>query len=243
MTNFEIGRRIVEHEQKGAKRAAYGAELLKELSVRLTEEFGRGFSEDNLSNMRRFFLTWRDRVAQISETACGKLVGAEILQTVSEKSETRSRKLVPAQIRQTPSGQSPFALSWSHYVVLMTIKDPDERSFYEIESHLADWDVCELKRQKASCLYERLALSRDKEGIRKLAKAPSHHQAGGLAEGAARARVPRPRLTVQLLLESRQGSPPFSWQHRFICSLAKLNRLTSKARIGETIRLRRLQFR
>ena len=170
MTNFEIGRRIVEHEQKGAKRAAYGSELLKELSARLTEEFGRGFSEDNLSNMRRFFLTWRDRVAQISETASRKLVGAEILQTVSEKSQTASRKLVPAQIRQTPSGKSPFTLSWSHYVVLMTIKDPDERSFYEIESRQADWDVRELKRQKASCLYERLALSRDKAGIRKLAK-------------------------------------------------------------------------
>jgi predicted nuclease of restriction endonuclease-like (RecB) superfamily len=52
----------------------------------------------------------------------------------------------------------------------MTIKDPDERSFYEIESRQADWDVRELKRQKASCLYERLALSRDKAGIRKLAK-------------------------------------------------------------------------
>ena len=170
MTNFEIGRRTVEHEQKGAKRAAYGSELLKELSAKLTEEFGRGFSEDNLSNMRRFFLIWRDRGAQISETASRKLVGAEILQTVSEKSETASRKLVPSQIRQTPSGKSPFTLSWSHYVVLMTIKDPDERSFYEIESRQADWDVRELKRQKASCLYERQALSRDKDGIRKLAK-------------------------------------------------------------------------
>jgi predicted nuclease of restriction endonuclease-like (RecB) superfamily len=170
MTNFEIGRRIVQHEQKGAKRAAYGAELLKELSARLTEEFGRGFSEDNLSNMRRFFLTWRDRVAHISETASRKLLGAEILQTVSEKSQTASRKLVPTQIRQTLSGKSPFTLSWSHYVVLMTIKDPDERSFYEIESRQADWDVRELKRQKASCLYERLALSRDKDGIRRLAQ-------------------------------------------------------------------------
>ena len=52
----------------------------------------------------------------------------------------------------------------------MIIKDPDERSFYEIESRQADWDVRELKRQKASCLYERLALSRDKEGVRKLAR-------------------------------------------------------------------------
>jgi hypothetical protein len=128
MTNFEIGRRIVEHEQKGAKRAAYGAELLKELSARLTEEFGRGFSEDNLSNMRRFFLTWRDRVTQISETASRKLVGAEILQTVSEKSQTASGELVPTSIRQTASGKSPFTLSWKHYLVLLTIKDPNERS-------------------------------------------------------------------------------------------------------------------
>jgi predicted nuclease of restriction endonuclease-like (RecB) superfamily len=175
MTNFEIGRRIVEHEQKGAKRAAYGAELLKELSVRLTEEFGRGFSAVNLSHMRRFFLTWQDR-AQIFQTASERLGGHMILQTLSEKSavseipQTVSGQLVPNSIRQTPSGKSPFTLSWSHYVVLMTIKDPDERSFYEIESRQADWDVRELKRQKASCLYERLALSRDKAGIRKLAK-------------------------------------------------------------------------
>ena len=162
MTNFEIGRRIVEHEQKGAKRAAYGAELLKELSARITEEFGRGFSAVNLSQMRRFFIVWQDR-AQIFQTASEKLGGTGILQTLSEKSAS-------SEIRQTASGKSPFTLSWSHYVVLMTIKDPDERSFYEIESRQADWDVRELKRQKASCLYERLALSRDKEGIRKLAK-------------------------------------------------------------------------
>ncbi|GEP41165.1 PDDEXK nuclease domain-containing protein [Brevifollis gellanilyticus] len=159
MTNFEIGRRIVEHEQKGAKRAAYGTELLKELSARLTEEFGRGFSEDNLSNMRRFFLIWQERI-QIFQSA-----------TV-EISETPSRKLVPTKISESLTRKSgnPFTLSWSHYVALLTIKDPDERSFYEIESAQAGWDVRELKRQKASCLYERLALSRDKEGIRKLAK-------------------------------------------------------------------------
>lgn len=61
LTNFEIGRRIVEHEQKGAKRAAYGAEVLKELSARLAEEFGRGFSKANLEYMRRFFLAYRER--------------------------------------------------------------------------------------------------------------------------------------------------------------------------------------
>ena len=77
MTNFEIGRRIVEHEQKGAKRAAYGAELLKELSGRLTEEFGRGFSAVNLSNMRRFFLLWQEQV-QIFQSPTEKLVQGNI---------------------------------------------------------------------------------------------------------------------------------------------------------------------
>lgn len=66
MTNFEIGRRIVENEQKGAKRAAYGAELLKELSARLTEEFGSGFSHRNLDYMRKFYLVWNERVQKKS---------------------------------------------------------------------------------------------------------------------------------------------------------------------------------
>jgi hypothetical protein len=95
MTNFEIGRRIVEH-----------AELLKELSARLTEEFGRGFSPVNLSHMRRFFLVWQERV--------------QIFQQPAEK-------LAANQIFQSPSGKSrgPFTLSWTHYVLLLTIKDPD----------------------------------------------------------------------------------------------------------------------
>lgn len=176
MTNFEIGRRIVEHEQKGAKRAAYGAELLKALSGRLTEEFGRGFSRSNLEYMRKFFLLWQQRVPQISQTVSGKLGGTDIFQTLTEKSgqggigQTASGEWA---ISQTPFGKSdriPFTLSWSHYIELMGIKDPDERSFYEIESRQSNWNIRELKRQKAACLYERLALSRDKAGIKRLAR-------------------------------------------------------------------------
>jgi predicted nuclease of restriction endonuclease-like (RecB) superfamily len=201
MTNFEIGRRIVEHEQKGAKRAAYGAELLKELSARLTEEFGKGFSKANLEYMRRFYLEWESRVPPLAQKPSGQFV-------VSEIAQKASGQLAPVQICQTPSGKfdaieipqqpigksgtlqkgqtpsdqfgisekasrklgNPFTISWSHYVLLLTIKDPDERSFYEIEATNAGWSVPELKRQKASCLYERLALSRDKAGIRRLAK-------------------------------------------------------------------------
>ena len=163
LTNFEIGRRIVEHEQKGEKRAEYGAEVLKELSARLTEEFGRGFSKANLEYMRRFFLEWRHRDARIAQTASGQSATSNIHPMPAERCTSPG-------IAQTPSGQSaatPFTLSWSHYVLLMTIRDPDERAFYEIETSNQGWSLSELRRQKASALYGRLALSRDKEGIRK----------------------------------------------------------------------------
>ena len=98
MTNFEIGRRIVEHEQKGKKRAAYGAELLKELSARLTEEFGRGFSKANLEYMRRFYLEWQNRVPRIAQQPSGQLVIGEIQQQPAGK-------LASTTIPQTPSGE------------------------------------------------------------------------------------------------------------------------------------------
>ena len=63
-----------------------------------------------------------------------------------------------------------FNLSWSHYVFLLGISNQDSRKFYEIESYENNWSIPELKRQFNSGLYERLALSRDKEGIQKLAK-------------------------------------------------------------------------
>jgi predicted nuclease of restriction endonuclease-like (RecB) superfamily len=162
LTNFEIGRRIVEHEQKGAERAAYGAELLKELSARLTEEFGKGFSVSNLQLMRKFFVENQERIQQKPSV---KLHSSEL-------GQTEAGLTPPAPIIRDISGQSgksPFTLSWSHYVLLLTIKNPDERSFYETEATNEGWSIPELKRQVASCLYERLALSRDKEGLRQLA--------------------------------------------------------------------------
>jgi predicted nuclease of restriction endonuclease-like (RecB) superfamily len=164
LTNFEIGRRIVEHEQEGEKRAEYGKELLKQLSARLTKEFGRGFSKANLEYMRRFFLEWQQRIPLIAQTASGQLAD-------QGKSQEIPDLLGHGQILQTPSAKFvPFALSWSHYVLLMTIKDPDERSFYEIEATNESWSLSELKRQKASSLYERLLLSRDKDDVKRLAE-------------------------------------------------------------------------
>jgi predicted nuclease of restriction endonuclease-like (RecB) superfamily len=162
LTNFEIGRRIVEHEQKGEKRAGYGQEMLKALSARLTEEFGRGFSVTNLQLMRKFFIENKNRIQQQPAV---KLASSDISQTPSAISAS-------VQIQQQPAAKSrsPFTLSWTHYVELLPIKDPDERSFYEIESTNSGWSVPELRRQKASSLYQRLALSRDKAGVKRLAR-------------------------------------------------------------------------
>jgi predicted nuclease of restriction endonuclease-like (RecB) superfamily len=175
-TNFEIGRRIVEEEQRGEDRAAYGEEVIRSLADRLTGEFGKGFSLSNLRSMRLFYLQNQDRIGQsatdqFNAPAIGQSMTGElaILQTASGKSGS-------SPIRQSLTGESgnpalrPFTLSWTHYVFLLRVKDPNERSFYEIEAVGQGWTVRELKRQFDSGLYERLALSRDKEGIRRLAR-------------------------------------------------------------------------
>ena len=70
------------------------------------------------------------------------------------------------QISDTPN----FTLSWSHYQVLMRIKNDEERRFYEIEATSGNWSVRELQRQYGSSLYERLALSQDKEKVARLSQ-------------------------------------------------------------------------
>lgn len=142
MTYFEIGRMIVEEEQEGKERADYGKQILKELSDVLTKEFGKGFSVDNLENMRRFYLVYG-------------------------KSETLSRNSERA-ISETSFRN--FGLSWSHYLKLIRIENENERKFYEIESSKNNWSVRELQRQFDSALYTRLALSRDKNKVKELSE-------------------------------------------------------------------------
>lgn len=141
---YEIGRMIVEEEQQGENRAAYGKQLLKELSAYLTSAFGKGYSMDNLKLMRRFYNVYSND--QIGETVFPQF---ENLPTVS-------------------SGRK-FYLSWSHYLKLMRIDNVDERHFYEIEAVKNDWSLSELKRQYDSSLYERLSLSTNKDKIYRLA--------------------------------------------------------------------------
>lgn len=172
-TNYEIGRRIVNQEQHGQDRAEYGKELLAALSARLTGEFGNGFSVSNLRYMRQFYLAYPEGMALIRQTVSGELGSESIHQTLSGE-------FMKPLIVQTLSGQSlnpgtqpAFTLSWSHYVFLIGLKEA-ERSFYEIEATQQGWTLRELKRQFDAGLYERLALNRDKDSIRELARKGQH---------------------------------------------------------------------
>ncbi|MDP3112365.1 MAG: PDDEXK nuclease domain-containing protein [Thermodesulfovibrionales bacterium] len=154
---YEIGREIVEFEQKGKPRAEYGEELIKRLSKDMTENFGRGFSEMNLRNMRRFYLEFP---IQIQQTVSVKSLEKNKFQTVSGKSS----------IRQTLSAEFNPELSWSHYCELLSVENPLARSFYEKEAVNNNWSFRELKRQINSQLFERLALSKDSSAVMRLAK-------------------------------------------------------------------------
>lgn len=141
---YEAGRMIIEEEQDGKERAAYGKYILKELSERLTQKFGRGYSYDNLKLMRKFYLVYSK-------------------DSIGETPFPQSEKL-PI----TKEGRK-FYLSWSHYLILMRITNVDERHFYEIEAYRNGWSKDELTHQYGSSLYERLALSRNKEEVIRLA--------------------------------------------------------------------------
>lgn len=143
-TYYEIGRMIVEDEQQGERRAEYGKAVLKELSMRLTLKFGKGFSVENLDRMRYFY----------------KIYSTQISSTVLTKSLKRQDKV----------NELPFTLSWSHYLKLMRISNPEERRFYEIEATNNNWSLRELERQFDSSLYERLVLSHDKDSVKALSQ-------------------------------------------------------------------------
>jgi predicted nuclease of restriction endonuclease-like (RecB) superfamily len=152
---YEIGRMIVEREQRGQKRAQYGAKLIKGLSEYLTGQYGRGFSVVNLKNIRRFYQVYSPSIGQSPTVQ-------------SEKSDSLMNIFyASAQIGQSLTAQ--FNLSWTHYQILMRIEDIAARRFYEIETLSQQWSVRQLRRQVGSSLYERLALSRDKDKVMALA--------------------------------------------------------------------------
>ncbi|GAP99719.1 hypothetical protein NIES2104_62850 [Leptolyngbya sp. NIES-2104] len=136
-TYWELGRRIVELEQQGAERAEYGKQIVDRLAQDLSPKFGRGFKKSNLFQMRAFYLTYPDAAQPLSEEA------TNIFQTLSGK----------------------FPLPWSHYVKLLSVKNPEARAFYEAEALRGGWSVRQLDRQVSTQFYERTLLSRNKAAM------------------------------------------------------------------------------
>ena len=158
ITYFEIGRRIIEKEQQGAKRAQYGKKVIQGLSDYLTKKLGKGFSVDNLKLMRRFYVVYsksknRQPVVPLSNPSISETLFPQFNFPISE----------PVVPQLNPR------ISWKHYILLMRIDNLDERQFYEIEIAENAWSFREFQRQYDSALYERLALSRNKKKVRQLA--------------------------------------------------------------------------
>lgn len=160
-----IGREIVQALQGGDSRAEYGKQVIADLSDRLKNQFGRGFSTTNLRYFRTFYSVYADRLPEIRQIGSGVLKAdvkrqtqAGVLNDMTEAVETVS----------ATRGFSPV-LGWSHYQVLMGVENPNERLFYEIEAEKEVWEVKHLERQIHTCLFARLLKSRDKADVIKLA--------------------------------------------------------------------------
>jgi predicted nuclease of restriction endonuclease-like (RecB) superfamily len=165
VANWLIGREIVEEEQRGAARAKYGEQLIRELSAKLKEGFGAGYGTTNLKLCRQFFLTYGQLLpAEIGRAARDQLALplAGITDEVSIGRAARDQSWEPGLLHEH--------LSWTHYRILLRVEKSEARAFYEIEAIQNNWSARELERQIHSLLYERLALSRDKKGLMRLAK-------------------------------------------------------------------------
>jgi predicted nuclease of restriction endonuclease-like (RecB) superfamily len=149
-TYWEIGRRIVEQEQRGQKRAQYGRALLHRLAADLTSRFGKGFSERNLLAMREFFLAW-----SIPQTVSAELNEPSQTPDSQENSQTTSAN----------SSGAPFPLPWSHYVRLLSVTNRQARAYYEKEALRGGWSVRQLDRQIATQFFERTRLSRNRAAL------------------------------------------------------------------------------
>ncbi len=171
VANWLVGREIVEEEQTGKARAGYGDQLILQLSTRLQRDFGNGYSTTNLKLFRKFFLHYPDLMPLRKGHTPRDLLAIEPFSSASVQSRPQS----PAAIGHTPCDQSWSPgqlhpnLAWSLYRQLLKVDSPAARAFYEIEAIQQCWSARELERQIASLLFERLAKSRDKAGVRRLA--------------------------------------------------------------------------
>ena len=197
---WNIGRLIVEEEQKGKKRAEYGSYLIKELSKQLTKDFGKGFSENNLWYMRQFFISFpilhavRGELKNLGSAKLHAMSGeftSAISHALSDKSD--KSKNVNAMSSELPLSKAIIRdavrhlsielrnylrteLSWTHYRLLLKLEKEEARLFYMNEAANSNWSTRELERQINSLLFERLVFSKDKKAVLKMAKKGQHIQ-------------------------------------------------------------------
>jgi predicted nuclease of restriction endonuclease-like (RecB) superfamily len=164
ITYLTIGQMIVEKEQDGKNRAEYGKAVIMELAKFLSAKYKKGFSETNLRNAVKFYSIYGEHIKDkmtIPQSLTAKLSKS----TNSQKPQSLTAEFTPLNMwRQV------FPLSWTHYTILMRIENTDERKFYEIESFNENWSVDKLKKEYHGSLYERLALSRNKDKIMELSR-------------------------------------------------------------------------
>jgi predicted nuclease of restriction endonuclease-like (RecB) superfamily len=151
---WETGRRIVILEQGGERRAGYGELVIEQLATDLTRQFGKGFGQTNLKQMRSFYRAWPR---------------PEIRQTPSD--ELPNNHMLSGDGSSLQTLASRFSLPWSAYVRLLSVKNPQARKFYEAEALRSGWSVRQLDRQIDSQFYERIALSKNKAAMLKKAEA------------------------------------------------------------------------
>lgn len=180
VANWLIGREIVEEEQKGKRRADYGKQLIEDLAARLQKDFGKGYSSLNLWLFRRFYLEYpslgSSKIPYAARKESEQVEPNSILDAMRQISDAAPRKSVGSRniLYALPTeswkpGRLHPNLSWTHYRTLLRVDKPEARSFYEIEALKNNWSARELERQINSLLYERLAMSKDKKGLMKLA--------------------------------------------------------------------------
>lgn len=157
--NWRIGKRIVEEEQNGEARAEYGKHIIEVASAALTGEFGKGFSETNLINFKKFYLKLKELTIPQTESEEFK---KQKQQTLSDELSSHFQK------GQTPPAQFELRLlPWSHYERLIRIEDKRARDWYAKEAFEQGWSYRTLSRNINTLYYERLLMSKDKAPVEK----------------------------------------------------------------------------
>lgn len=155
--NWRIGQRIVEEEQNGASRAEYGKHVIEVASAALTKEFGKGFSETNIMNFKKFYLKFKELT--IPQTLSEEFKKQKH-QTLSDESS-----LLPQKGQTQPAQFELRLLPWSHYERLIRVEDKKAREWYAKEAFEQGWSYRTLNRNINTLYYERLLMSTQKQPV------------------------------------------------------------------------------